>query len=194
MSSARLVHYTHSSQAAQTTIPRPPPIPVDFDENPDVLATKSAISILQMQKRNAERDIVTLQQIKDKALTDPEGFVKALEGVRSAGDMLFNPTGNGVRKGEEEGEKWPEIPIPQNVVRAPPVNWAKYQVVGDSLEKLHKDQLARPSEDTPQRVGADGVLVSGGEGYRRPADLGVAAPYQPGRDKIEKGTKKSGKR
>ena len=169
---------------------------MDFDENPDVLATKSAISILQIQKRTAERDIVTLQQIKDKALGDPEGFVKALEDIRSTNDMLFSPEDGGSQtpKGEGEGEKWPEIPVPQNVVRAPPVNWAKYQVVGDSLEKLHKDQLARPSEGTPQRAGADGVLVPGGEGYRRPADLGVAAPYQPGRDKIEKGTKKTGKR
>ena len=96
-----------------------------------------------MQKRNAERDIVTLQQIKDKALGDPEGFVKALGGVRSTNDMLFSPEDGGrqTQKREGEGEKWPEIPIPQNVVRAPPINWAKYQVVGDSLEKLHKDQL-----------------------------------------------------
>jgi hypothetical protein len=148
-----------------------------------------------MQKRNAEQNIVTLQQIKDRALADPEGFVQAVQKgeVRSANDMLFHPPTRTQthRSGEE---KWPEIPIPQNVVRAPPVNWAQYQVVGDSLEKLHKDQLARPTEGTPQRVNAERGLVQGGEGYRRPADLGVAAPYQPGRDRIEKGARKAGKR
>jgi hypothetical protein len=82
----------------------------------------------------------------------------------------------------------------QNVVRCPPINWNQYAVVGESLDKIHKDQLERPSEGVPQRVGVDGQLVAGGEGQRREF-LGVAAPYQPGRDKIEKmSTRKGGKR
>jgi hypothetical protein len=98
--------------------------------------------------------------------------------------------------GKVEKEKWEPIPTPQNVVRCPPVNWNQYAIVGESLEKLHRDQVERPSEGVPQRVGVDGVLVGGGEGYgQRRLDLGVAAPYQPGRDKIEKmGTRKGGKR
>lgn len=68
-------------------------------------------------------------------------------------------------------------------------------MVGESLEKLHRDQVERPSEGVPQRVASDGSLVAGGEGHRRQGDLGIAAPYQPGRDKIEKvGTRKGGKR
>jgi hypothetical protein len=97
-------------------------------------------------------------------------------------------------KVEKEKEKWEALPTPQNVVRCPPVNWSQYAIVGDSLEKLHKDQVERPSEGVPQRVGSDGQLVAGGEGQRR-QDLGVAAPYQPGRDKIEKmSTRKGGKK
>jgi len=79
-------------------------------------------------------------------------------------------------------------------VRCPPINWNQYAVVGESLDKIHKDLLERPSEGVPQRIGADGQLVPGGEGQRREF-LGVAAPYQPGRDKIEKmSTRKGGKR
>jgi hypothetical protein len=75
------------------------------------------------------------------------------------------------------------------------VNWNQYAVVGDSLDKIHKDQVERPSEGVPMKVGSDGQLVSGGEGARRQHDLGVAAPYQPGRDKIEKmSTRRGGKR
>lgn len=169
-----------------------------------------------MQARNAVRDIQALQRIKERAVKDPVGFAKALESgaIRTKGDPLYNPgqdgdeddeerAGKGAKvKGGENGgegkeEKWEPLPTPQNVVRCPPINWNQYGIVGDSLEKLHKDQVERPTEGVPQKMGSDGVLVSGGEGVRRAADLGVAAPYQPGRDKIEKekmGTRKGGKR
>ena len=94
-----------------------------------------------------------------------------------------------------DGKAWPKLPTPQNVVRCPPINWNQYAIVGESLNKLHADQQARPTEGTVQRMGPDGQLIQGSEGQRRQADLGVAAPYQPGRDKIEKtGTKKGGKK
>jgi len=91
---------------------------------------------------------------------------------------------------------WEPLPAPQTVVRAPPINWAQYGIVGESLDKIHADQLARPAEGAPARVGPNGqVVFQRGEGNRRQADLGVAAPYAPGRDRIEKmGTRKGGKR
>jgi len=94
-------------------------------------------------------------------------------------------------------EKWEPLPAPQNVVRCPPINWNQYAVVGESLEKIHRDQIERPSEGFPARVGPDGQIVPGAEGQRRQSEGGVviAAPYQPGRDKIEKmSTRKGGKR
>jgi hypothetical protein len=223
--------YTHA-QPPQTSIPQPTPIPfttVTYEENPDVLALKSAASILQIQARNAVKDIQALQRIKERALRDPAAFGQALESgvVRTRADPLYKPgefeseeeddgdgdvemgggkgNGNGkegkgekVRKeGKREGpgEKWETLPAPQNIVRCPPVNWNQYAVVGDSLDKIHKDQLERPSEGVPMKVGSDGQLISGGEGARRQHDLGVAAPYQPGRDKIEKmSTRRGGKR
>lgn len=119
-------------------------------------------------------------------------------GAKVNGNGKAKKGGKGADKVEaaKEGkEKWEPLPAPQNVVRCPPINWNQYAIVGDSLEKLHRDQVERPSEGVPQRVASDGSLVAGGEGPRRQGDLGIAAPYQPGRDKIEKmGTRKGGKR
>jgi hypothetical protein len=189
------------------------------------LALKSAASILQIQARNAVKDIQALQRIKERALRDPEAFSRALEsgelGTRldplyfpgedtdededgdgdvemEDGDLKVNGAKgekkSNRKKGEEGREKWERLPTQQNVVRCPPINWNQYAVVGESLDKIHKDQLERPSEGVPQRVGVDGQLVPGGEGQRREF-LGVAAPYQPARDKIEKmSTRKGGKR
>lgn len=182
-------------------------MPIAFDENPDALALKSAISILQMQARNATRDIQDLQAIKGRALQNPEEFVRAVAAgeVKKKGDSLFSPSQDDEddederehmqQDGKEDGKAWPKLPTPQNVVRSPPINWTQYAVVGESLDKLHSDQQARPTEGMPQRLGPEGQLSYGGDGQRRPADLGVAAPYQFGRDKIEKmSTRKGGKR
>lgn len=186
------------------------------------------MSILQLQARNAERDMRRLARMKERAMQDPEGFARAVArgDVRTQrGDGLFNPSGEdgdeegdededsadekmtGVETGSrtaaaepggEEGgkeERWGKFPTPQNVVRCPPINWQKYAVVGESLDKLHVDQKARPTEGRPQIMGPDGRLRYGGDAPRRPADLGIAAPYQPSRDKIEKmSTRKGGKR
>ncbi|KAL3417635.1 hypothetical protein PVAG01_10645 [Phlyctema vagabunda] len=209
--------YTHSSQQPQKAIVQPPPQVIDFDTNPDAIALKASISILQMQRRNAENDIKELQQTKQRALVDTAGFVKALTSGKIAhkSDTLFVPTESGSDDDEDEDEEedmkdvdsglekgtpkedskpWPQLPKPQNVVRQPVINWNQYGVVGDSLDKLHADQQARPTEGMPQRLGADGAFVFGGDGPRRPANLGIAAPYTPGRDRIEKSAKKSGKR
>lgn len=173
------------------------------------MALKSAISILQLQARNATQDIRSLQAIKERAKEDPEGFARAVAmgKVKGKGDALFAPSQDDEDKdkdedGEIEQEKedkdrkaWPKLPTLQNVVRCPPINWNQYAVVGESLDKLHADQQARPTEGMPQKLGPDGQLSYGGDGPRRNADLGVAAPYQVGRDKIEKmSTRKGGKR
>jgi hypothetical protein len=70
-------------------------------------------------------------------------------------------------------------------VRCPPINWSKYAVVGDSLSKLHAEQLANPPQGSPAVLGANGT-------YEFKADakpdryVGIAAPYAPGEDKLEK--------
>lgn len=84
--------YTHS-QPDQTGMPPPPaaPEPISFDDNPDVLALKSAISILQMQRARATRDVQSLSRAKEAALADTEGFIADLGSgkVGTEADRLF---------------------------------------------------------------------------------------------------------
>lgn len=167
------------AQPNQVGVPPPQPRPILLDENPDALALRSAIAVLQMQKRRAEGDIVALQRAKEGALGDPEGFARDLgEGrIRSGGDAGAEGSGDG------EGRPWGELPARQDVVRCPPVNWARYAVVGESLDKLHAEQRESPDLGVPATVAPDGTYEFKGEGEKRGL-VGVAAPYTPGRDKI----------
>ncbi len=223
--------YTHS-QPPQTFVPppHPPPENISLDSNPDALALRSAISILQIQRQKATADIQTLQQIKERALADPAAFADALASgqIRTKPDTLFGDlTAQDAEENNDEDDEndddavmeveretsnvdttmkdssqgnstkpWPHLPKPQNIIRTPPINWTQYGVVGDPLDKLHADQVMRPMEGLPARIGPDGQIIPV-EGGKRNEGIGVAAPYIPGRDKIEKtslGTKKGGKR
>ncbi|KAG7292223.1 hypothetical protein NEMBOFW57_002258 [Staphylotrichum longicolle] len=124
--------FTHMTQTDQVGVAPPPAQPIDFDSNPDVLALKSAISILQLQRARATADIQSLSRARDAALGNPASFVADLQ----AGKVR-------------------NLPKPQTVVRCPPINWAQYGVVGDSLDKLHAEQLAA-------HPGAPAVLGPGG--------------------------------
>ncbi|KAJ6445696.1 origin recognition complex subunit [Purpureocillium lavendulum] len=206
---------THSSQPAQqTAVPPPPPEPLDFDANPDVLALKSAISVLQVQRRRAAADMQTLTRAKDEALADPQAFMRDLAAgkVKSRGDdARYVPGGSGGGRGHDEDEdedssdddgdssdssasgsksqpkpkEWTSLPQPQNVVRCPPINWSQYAVVGDSLDKLHAEQVSRPTQGMPASIGTGGVYEFKGDG-RQEKYPGVAAPYAPGKDRIDK--------
>ncbi|KAF7874688.1 uncharacterized protein EAF02_008665 [Botrytis sinoallii] len=173
--------YTHIQQAPQVSMPQPKPSPqtIDLSQNPDALAVKSAISILQLQMRNAKRDMVTLQRIKERAMEDPEGFIGSLqegeqrereEIARKRGRMVVDTESSSDEDEDEDEEseeaqqingaqaqnpKWETLPTPQNIVRCPPVNWAKYGVMGESLDKLHADQIRNPSQGIPATINAD---------------------------------------
>ncbi|KAI0447426.1 hypothetical protein F4803DRAFT_499633 [Xylaria telfairii] len=234
--------YTHSSHVGATAVPPPPPEPIDFDSNPDVLALKSAISILQMQRRKAERDMAALDRVKAAALAEPGTFVRDLTAgrVRVEGEGLFvgsvkdedDDSDSSSDSGSEEGDMsnnggdetkhiksdapvqsqpqpqpatkeekpnikadpdadrpglppWTQIPKPQNVVRCPPINWSQYAVVGESLDKLHNEQVRRPAQGTPATLTPEGHFeFKGGDGKQEQYN-GVAAPYAPGRDRID---------
>jgi hypothetical protein len=192
--------YTHPTQQPQVAIPQPPLEPIVFDENPDVIALKSTIAILQIQARNATSDIRTLQKIKERAVQNPKEFTDALvngelgkEGpkVPVYHDYDSDASDDDAPEGAENGnKKWPTLPKPQNVVRCPPINWTQYAVVGDSLDKLHNEQVARPNEGMPRKFGANGQLVFQGDGLKRATDFGVAAPYNPVTDRLDKKPKK----
>ncbi|KAK8095368.1 hypothetical protein PG999_013390 [Apiospora kogelbergensis] len=201
--------HAYSSHPAQAVVaPPPPPEPIEFDTNPDVLALKSAISILQMQSNNAKKDMVALQKAKEAALEDPEAFIADLEsgGVRMTGDpassrrpgsSTSSSSGedddgdtrikdeNDVTQPKRESKPWSALPAAQNVYRCPPINWSQYAVTGESLDKLHNEQVARPSQGTPATVTPDGRYDFKGAGKQEEV-VGVAAPYNPLRDKIER--------
>lgn len=169
---------THSSHpAAVAAIAPPPPALLDFDSNPDVLALRSAISVLQVQKKRATADVHALSKARDAALDDPDAFVRDLVAGKVNAPRR--------RDGDGASKDWSSLPQPQDVVRCPPINWAQYAVVGSSLDKLHAEQVSRPTQGTPASVGADGTYEFRGDG-RRDRYPGVAAPYAPTKDRIER--------
>jgi len=180
---------------AATFMRHPPLVPISESENPDAIALRSAISLLQLQREKSTRDIKTLEELKRNAVADPEGFIRAIQTQRAhpsklASDVLSptlpdgfdnGPTGikregSGAQDELKDGlegssTKFPPVPQPQNVVRCPPINWAKYHVVGESLDKLHEEQRRYPSS---------GDSTSG---IRAPEHR-IAAPYSPFADRV----------
>ncbi|KAI1263093.1 hypothetical protein F5Y18DRAFT_141930 [Xylariaceae sp. FL1019] len=205
--------HTHNTHTDSLAAPSPLPEPIDFESNPDVLALKSAISVLQMQKRKAERDMVTLSHIKTAALADPSSFIRDLTSNKLRVEGEPDPNSKADSDGESDCEAkpksevkikpppsdssaapstsstttdWGAIPKPQNIVRCPPINWSQYAVVGESLDKLHNEQVMRPSQGTPAVMTADGHFeFRAGEG-KQERYIGVAAPYAPGKDRIDR--------
>ncbi|PLN76016.1 hypothetical protein BDW42DRAFT_27951 [Aspergillus taichungensis] len=183
----------------------PAPVPISESDNPDAIALRSALSILQMQKQQSLRDIRTLERLKTAAAADPEAFARELAAGRlSAADpggfvnFTADEDDGDEGEGEEEGARREEgggrtrldtIPTPQNVVRMPPVNWAKYQVVGEPLDRMHEDQRRRPSAGEPRR---DSSTQQQPQQQRAPEHL-LASPYRPLVDRLETPAKTEGK-
>jgi hypothetical protein len=174
-----------------------------------VIALKSAISILQIQRQRATADIQALSRAKEEAVQNPEAFISDLvankintptnddsDSDSDDDDTEMNGQGSGNQQ-QDPGEgsskqriateppAWRNIPQPQNVVRCPPINWSQYAVVGESLDKLHNEQVVRPSQGTPATVGAHGTYEFKGEG-KQERYQGVAAPYAPTQDRLKK--------
>ncbi|RDA93127.1 hypothetical protein CP533_4061 [Ophiocordyceps camponoti-saundersi (nom. inval.)] len=174
---SRLPIYTHAKQTDQVAVSPPPPESIDFDTNTDVLALRSAISVLQVQKKRAAADIQSLSSARDAALDDADAFVRDL-----ASGKVNNAS---AAAGADDAKPWTSLPRPQEVVRCPPINWSQYAVVGDSLDKLHADEVRRPSQGIPATVGPDGSYEFRGEGPRETYP-GVATPFAPGKDRIDR--------
>ncbi|KAG6025490.1 hypothetical protein E4U40_002658 [Claviceps sp. LM458 group G5] len=97
----------HSSQSwQQMGIPPPPPEPIDFDSNPDVIALKSAISVLQVQKARAVRDIQTLNKVRKEALADPDAFITDLAdgNVKAREDFVFGDSDDSDQDSEDKDD------------------------------------------------------------------------------------------
>ncbi|KAK3080441.1 hypothetical protein LTS18_001369 [Coniosporium uncinatum] len=79
--------------------------------------------------------------------------------------------------------KFGAMPAPQNIVRMPAINWAKYNVVGESLDSLHEEQRRYPTLGTPAR---NGHLSSPPNPNVRAPEHHIAKPYDPMTDKPER--------
>ncbi|OJD10581.1 hypothetical protein AJ78_08451 [Emergomyces pasteurianus Ep9510] len=202
-----------ASTPASAFMTEPFPVPVSESDNPDVIALRSAISILQIQKQQALRDIKTLDHLKHAAAAHPEAFARELANgnLNSTAGNIFNPTS--LEDGDGDGDEDPvgpvpveqrttvrentapvlseaakdrdqpappsfgKIPTPQQVVRMPPINWAKYHIVGEPLDKLHEEQRRRPSPGELRRDEAPSP--------QRAQEHFIAAPYRPFTDSLE---------
>ena len=163
-------------------IDRPPARPFSGDDATDAIALRAAISSLQFQRQKAEQDIKALRGIRDDALARPDEFQQHILDVASQQakppkdfDFSFKDrTRTGSEDSDaEEGDgssdqpAFPAFPLPQDVVRCPPINWDKYHIVGEPLARMHDAQT--------------GIIDPNGKHTNA-----VAAPYDPAVDKIEK--------
>ncbi|MCJ1287960.1 hypothetical protein MMC26_007313 [Xylographa opegraphella] len=179
----------HAEASPDPTTERAAPVPISESNNPDAIALRSAISVLQIQRQRTLRDLQTLERQKTIAVADPERFAYELNsgnvksapsrGILGGGISESDGLGNQTDVGRDdsatdENTSFGVIPVPQNIVRCPPVNWAKYLVVGEALDSLHEMQRSRPSSGEPQRQFET----------LRESDHVVTAPYRPWSDKI----------
>lgn len=178
-------HQANPDSRRPDWIDEPPTVPISMDENTDAIALRAALSILQLQKQQSVRDIRTLDKTRDAALQDPEAFLEDLKAgkltkqpkpavVTITGDDDSESDATGTRD-EDFTSKRPGFgPLPemQDIYRCPPINWAKYHVVGESLDKLHEDQRRRPDPGEPRTD-------------EQPPEHVITAPYRPFVDKVE---------
>jgi hypothetical protein len=160
---------------------QPPPQPISDSDNPDVLALRATASILQIQRQQTLRDMKTLERQKLAAVADPEAFIAIVAAgkIKTASDQ--DMIGTSVQDATDGQGQHPTpgfditafgaIPAPQNVVRCPPINWEKYHIVGEPLDKLHKEQRLRPTTGEPAESG-------------KAPDHIIAAPYRPFVDQL----------
>ncbi|KAF1911571.1 hypothetical protein BDU57DRAFT_461030 [Ampelomyces quisqualis] len=186
---------------------QPPAVAISESDNPDAIALRSAISILQLQREKSKRDLKALADLKTAAVADPAALVQSIrhgraQAAQSYQDVLA-PTLAGLadtapgaeaatkdaqaradaRKdsahlgmGAPSAPHFPAIPQPQNIVRCPPINWEKYHIVGEPLDKLHDEQKKWPGRSEPPRNQS---------GHRAPSHS-IAAPYSPFEDGISR--------
>ncbi|KAL9633665.1 MAG: hypothetical protein Q9204_003301 [Flavoplaca sp. TL-2023a] len=195
-------------QVASQGTEGPPLQPPSESDNPDAIALRSAIRMLQIQRQRAQQDMIALEKQKQLAAADPQAFAEALrtnqikeqsvklvfsqaslqtiiDDVQNEIDeqakldtMQADLDPKEVTSDSETGEKTPrskfcDIPGPQEIVRCPPINWAKYHVLGQPLDILHQEQRRRP---------VDGNRI--GEAHVRGEEHVIAAAYNPFKDQL----------
>jgi len=142
------------------TVKQPPLTSRPFSEadSVDALALKAAIASLQIQRKTAQEHIIVLSTLKDRAISRPNEFrdhvIKSIQKSQPISQSIIKQAFNDddtseVQSRQETLHEFDNIPRPQNVVRCPPIEWAKYHIVGESLEKMHNFQQATSEVASP---------------------------------------------
>lgn len=81
--------------------------PVDFEDNPDVIALRATVGILMLQQRRAQEDMRRLREAKDAAIARPLDFLRDLtEGrIRQGGPADDGAVQPGEESDDDESEE-----------------------------------------------------------------------------------------
>ncbi|GAB7342717.1 hypothetical protein MBLNU457_g0865t1 [Dothideomycetes sp. NU457] len=155
------------THAHTTYITQPASQPFSSADSTDAIALRAAISSLQYQRQRATDDIRRLEQLKHEAVSRSDEFRTHLlskNTSKPAPDRAQTyiipedePMNDAESADEEEQQAvraqkrevqdiLNDIPLPQQIVRMPPINWEKYHVVAEPLERMHMAQQLRPGE------------------------------------------------
>ena len=167
----------------------PPNIPIPESTNTDMIALRAALVLLQMQRVQSIENIQTLDRQRSTALAYPDEFrqgllngtIRSQHEARSIFDEEDYRQDDHQAESIQTGERliasplegFGDLPAAINVVRCPPVNWAKYHIAGHILDQLHEQQRRIPeagqiSQSLPSRPHT------------------IAAPYSPWHDQISR--------
>jgi hypothetical protein len=140
------------------------------------------------QAGDDDEDSSSDESADDSALKDTTEGATASEGSQATVmDVDSSASGKKAKpKTKQPKQPWADLPRPQNIVRCPPINWSQYAVAGDSLDRLHAEQQARPSQGQPAVMGPGGTFEFRAGGENQVEFTGIAAPYTPGRDRLDK--------
>lgn len=119
----------------------------------------------------------SLMESKGKAIASPNGAASN----NSGGSCSNN------NNAQNTNPPWTaKFPEKQNIYRCPPINWSQYAVEGEALDKLHLEQQTRPTVGMPALLGANGTYEFTGVPNSDDGKKveGIAAPFDPFRDKL----------
>ena len=172
------------------SLKRPESVPLKEEDSSDAIALNAAISVLQLQKQKASKDIHTLRRVRETAIREPEAFVSDFSAGKLKHERHENDPVRATLEGDSESDeddqlrqvrvedsKFPRLPNPQSVFRCPPINWAKYHVAGESFDRMHENQRKHPPSNQPARDES--------------REHHIAAPYSPFYDKLPQPAKRT---
>ncbi|KAF1826099.1 uncharacterized protein K489DRAFT_392436 [Dissoconium aciculare CBS 342.82] len=140
----------------------------DLDNGDDDDEVVFELRSVNNKSEGGEQTSKTSAGMSDLQLPPQDGSLLPQDSVMADGSAAEKDAS----ESKDASQPFPRIPGAQNVVRMPCVNWDKYGIVGEPLERMHNQQRRWPG-------------TTGGSGQDRGREHAVAAPYSPFLDRIE---------